>query len=305
MSKIIIGYDGSAQAEDAIALGRVLAEGTGARPIVVAAATWPVYLLGPHDLDRAVHAQLDSVLEVAADRLRGLEPQTEAVHSRSVAAELMAAADREDAAAIVIGSSHHGVAGRIALGSVGTSLIHGAPCAITVAPSGLAEQEPQLLKVGVAFDGSEEASSALETGIGIAQRTKARLTVVSIADYGSAYAFSAAWTVYTAAQIKDLEKDEKEKVLEQALKRVPRELPVDGRVLSGSPARVLSDVSSEFDLHIMGSRGYGPVGRTFLGGVATHVIHTSRCPVMVLPRGAGSDPFDFNASDHVVEEPAL
>jgi len=305
MSKIVIGYDGSPQAEDAIALGSALAEATGARPAVVAAATWPVYLMGPQDLDRAVHAQLDPVLEVAADRLKGLEPETRAVHSRSVAEELMSSAERDGAAAIVIGSSHRSTAGRIALGSVGTSLVHGAPCAVAVAPRGLAEQDVRLLKIGVAYDGSTEAGGALQTGIEIARRGNATLTVVTVADYSSAYAFSAAWTVYTAAQMKDAETDERQKILDRALDRVPRELPVDGRVLSGSPARILSEVSSEFDLLIMGSRGYGPVGRTFLGSVATHVIHSAGCPVMVLPRGSDSDPFHFKAGDQVAREPAL
>ena len=37
----------------------------------------------------------------------------------------------------------------------------------------------------------------------------------------------------------------------------------------------------------MGSRDYGPVRRTLLGGVARDVVTLAPCPVMVLSRSAG------------------
>ena len=42
------------------------------------------------------------------------------------------------------------------------------------------------------------------------------------------------------------------------------------------------------DLLVIGSRGYGPVRRTLLGGVSAEVTRTSACPVLVVPRGAAA-----------------
>jgi hypothetical protein len=74
VSKIIIGYQEDERADDALALGRVLAEILDARPVVVAVATWPAYLLTADERDAALHQEFDEVLEVARDRLRDLNP---------------------------------------------------------------------------------------------------------------------------------------------------------------------------------------------------------------------------------------
>lgn len=40
---------------------------------------------------------------------------------------------------------------------------------------------------------------------------------------------------------------------------------------------------SAVDFIIMGYRGLGPVKRTILGSVATHVLHATPCPVTIVP----------------------
>ena len=62
----------------------------------------------------------------------------------------------------MVGSSHRGKLGRVLPGSVGESLLRGAPCAVAVAPRGYAGAEhPAIGLIGVAYDGSEEAKLAL------------------------------------------------------------------------------------------------------------------------------------------------
>ena len=293
MSKIIIGYQEDERGADALALGRVLAETLAAQPLVVTVALWPGYLMSPEDRDIALHREFDETLAVASDRLRGLHPDTRVAEAQSAAGELISVAEDKNAVAIVIGSSHHGALGRLALGSVGRSLVHGAPCAVVVAQSGLAAQDNQhLLHIGVAFDGSAEAWGALEAGIGIAERMHGRLTVLTVADFPS-YGLGSAWSAFSPEDLLDAEHKDKQRLLDLALGRVPSELQVEGRVLTGPTGTLLAEASGEFDLLIMGSRSYGPIGRTFLGGTATHVIHAAQCSVMVLPRGASSDPFQL------------
>jgi nucleotide-binding universal stress UspA family protein len=299
--QIVIGYDGSDQAEDALQLGRIFAEILAARPLVVDIATWPSYLISEDEVERALHEEIDPHLEAAEERLAGLEPVTRAVRAQSVAGELATIARDEHALALVVGSSRHGTVGRVAMGSVGASLIHGAPCPVGVAPHGLAKADDRhLLRVGVGFDGSSESWSALETGIGLAERAHARLTVLTVADFPS-YGLSSAWSVASAGELADAEHRERQRVLDLAIGRVPDDLAVEGRLMTGDAAGLLAEASLDFDLMVMGSRGHGAVGRIFLGAVSTRVIHHAGCSVLVLPRGAGADPLRLSGHEQLQE----
>ncbi len=61
----------------------------------------------------------------------------------------------EDAALIVLGSTHTGRLGRVRPGSTGERLLLGAPCAVAVAPHGYRTRlDPALTRIGAAYDGS-------------------------------------------------------------------------------------------------------------------------------------------------------
>ena len=68
---------------------------------------------------------------------------------------------------LVLGSPHHGVLGRIGLGSTADRLLHGAPFPIAVVPAGFAERMPQIARVGVAFLDSKEGREALRAAGGL------------------------------------------------------------------------------------------------------------------------------------------
>jgi nucleotide-binding universal stress UspA family protein len=63
-------------------------------------------------------------------------------------------------------------------------------------------------------------------------------------------------------------------------------------LLHGEPAEVLAEGASDVDLLLLGSRGYGPVKGTMLGSVSARVMAAAPCPVIVIPRGAGSRPLE-------------
>ena len=87
-------------------------------------------------------------------------------------------AEERGAALLVLGSSHHGAIGRIALGSTADRLLHGAPCAVAVAPVGFAERMRGIDRVGAAFLDSEEGHEALarrrEPRVGVRRRAARR-----------------------------------------------------------------------------------------------------------------------------------
>jgi nucleotide-binding universal stress UspA family protein len=294
--EIIIGYDPAHGGGDALRLGCLFSEVLAVQPIVFTALPWPRYLMGLEDLQKQVDVEMRDRFAVIRDELQDLEVETHAVASPSASEALHEFAEVEEVAMIVLGSSHRGPVGRTFAGSVGESLMQGAPCAIAVAPHGYAERsQTALLRTAVAFDGSSEAWTALETGIGIAERCHGQLTVISVADYPT-YGYAAAWSVLTADEFKDYEQEEKRRLLELALGRVPSGLRHDGRVLTGDAGSQLAEVSGDFDLMVTGSRAYGPLRRTLLGSTTRKLIRASACPVLVLPRGLGVDPLGLRAS---------
>lgn len=288
--KLVIGIRPGEHEDDALQLGRLLAEVLSARPIVFTALPWPAYLAGPEELQKQAEAEMEWKFAVISDELRHLDAETMVTTSQSPAESLEAIADAEDADLIVIGSASRGPIGRTLLGSVSGSVVTGSSHAVAIAPHGYAEQTSRrLLEFAVAFDGSPEAWAALETGVGLAERCHGSLTVIAVADYPY-YGYATSWSVLTTGEIRDAEHTEKRRVLDLAMKRIPEGLGAESRLLTGSAGVLLSEVSGEFDLLIAGSRSYGPLRRTLLGSTTHKLAQSAGCPVLILPRAAGVDP---------------
>jgi nucleotide-binding universal stress UspA family protein len=59
-----------------------------------------------------------------------------------------------------------------------------------------------------------------------------------------------------------------------------------GEVLDGEPAVALATASTDLDLLVCGSRGFGPLRTLLLGGTSHAVVRRAACPVLVVPPGA-------------------
>lgn len=291
MRRLLIGLDDTPQGEDALVLGGLMADVLTATPVVVSALPYPGHLVGAMDasgLQRALETDTAERFQRARELLAPLHTETRAVASQAPARALYEAAADEDALMVVVGSDHRGALGRVLPGSAGRSLLHGAPCAVVVAPKGYAEQdEHRLVRIGVAFDGSPESWTALETGIGLTARLHGSILLVAAAmppqyGYGSL-------TLIAEGGHENAERS-KHRTLRMAAERIPAGMQSDTRLLNGDPVHVIAEVTEELDLLLMGSRGYGPLRRTLLGSVAAGVIARAACPVAVLPRAAGTDP---------------
>lgn len=301
--KIIIGYQDTPQGRDALALGELLCESLNARPVaatvplVAMILPWSRQLMSESDLHAALYVETKEPFAVVRNRLMALGPETRAIADHSASAALYELATEERAALIVAGSSHRGTVGRVLLGSVGQALLHGAPCAVAIAPFGYAGRgEHRLQRLAVAFDGSAEAWAAFETAVILAGRLHAGLTVITVAE-PERYGYAAAASVLAKAELHNFEHEEKQRVLDLALARIPASLTAEGRLLTGFAEAALSDASGEFDLMLTGSRAYGALKRTALGSVAGALINSAACPVMVLPRGIGMDPLGLAAPE--------
>jgi nucleotide-binding universal stress UspA family protein len=287
---LVVGFDPEHGGPDALQLGRLFCEVLAARPRVVTAVPWPRHLIGSVEIEKELAAETRRRFAEVEAQLADLGAATEAVASRNPAHTLQEIAERDGATMIVVASSHRGKVSQTLAGSVGESLLHGAPCAVAIAPRGYAESPGgRLQRLAVAYDGSPESRIALETAIGLAERCHAQLTALTVADRSN-YTYAAAWTVLSAGDLRTAEHAEKTRLLEEATGLIPDEIERDGRVLVGDPGVELRQASGEFDLVVAGSRSWGPVRRTVVGSTTRTLIRASACPVLVLPRGTGPDP---------------
>lgn len=299
--KLVLGYQDTPQGDDALALGESLAEILDLQPLV---ATVPAVatlfpgsrrLMSDRDLEGALALETDEPFAAARRRLAGLDPDARILAGNSPSRALHDLAAEEDAALIVIGSSHRGPIGRLLPGGVGRGLLHGSACAVAVAPRGYAADHPSApSRLAVAFDGSAESWSAIETAIGIAGRTPVSITVLTVAEIAP-YGYTAAGVALSAGELQRAEHDDKQRALDFAVQRIPSEIRSEGRLLTGTPGRLLAEQSEEFDLLLAGSRSYGALRRTALGSVATRLFNSAACPVLIIPRGVGADPLGLEA----------
>jgi nucleotide-binding universal stress UspA family protein len=284
--KVIIAYDGSPNSKDALELGEELCDVLDATPLIASCVIFPTYLMDQPELGLAVEEDTKPLFEAAEYRLSPRRIETRSVFDESPARALQNLAEDVEPLAIVIGSAHHGAVGRVVLGDVGSKLLGGAPCPVAVAPHKYAERDGEhLLRIGVAVDGGEESNHALGEAIALAERLHASLSIVSA--LGSP---PIGYGTIPGAAVGDLGRMQREftaQVLEEAADLVPANIPVKIQRLQGDPADVLAKISEGLDLMLIGSRGYGPVRRVLLGGVAARLMRNAACPVLITPRHAG------------------
>jgi nucleotide-binding universal stress UspA family protein len=242
---IVVGSDGNPGGEDAVALATDLA-GAGSRQIVV--------------------------------------KNMPATMTPSVA--LVGLAEREGAGTLVVGSPHRGRVGRALLGSVAHHVLHHSPCEVVVAPRGYAERERRgIAKIAVAYDGTEEAQTALRRAEALARETGAALHLIVAEDP-------------VVAGIEDgrefSPKTNAPAVLKEALASVPSSIEATGetlnpgwRQLSDSIAAAIADAcKDDIDVLVAGTRK--PLDRFLLGSVTNHLIDLAPCAVLVVPHEDGS-----------------
>jgi nucleotide-binding universal stress UspA family protein len=280
--KILVGYDDSAQANDALALGKQLADATGAHLVVAGVFQWdPMW----HAADARFHdadTEFEGKVRAAAKSV-GAEPET--VPSSSPAHGLHELAAEIEADLILVGSAHRGRVGQVLAGSTGVSLLHGSPCPVGIAPGGYRERGGEEIDhVAVGFDGSVEASQALTAAAALAAATGAALKLVSVA-VPPPIGTGKGGTGGRDALVEAIEEGMRERLAE-ARNAVPEGIDVESTLITGDPVEALTSVGAGGGtVLVLGSRAYGPLRRVLLGSVATQLVRSAPCPLIVAPRG--------------------
>ena len=206
--RVVVAYDGSASAEDALTLALRLRDPAGGHLMLACVlATRPWHVPG-RSASAAAEEEANAMLAEARARIpAGIAVAVRVAGSSSPARGLTELAETDQADLIVVGSAKGAVPdGRIGLARTAGRLLAGAPCAVAVAPPGLREHGP-FHHVGVAFDDSAEAAAALKAGYMIARDDGSAVTLFSalgdiVGDPHSAIFDAPMTTVIDGTQVK-------------------------------------------------------------------------------------------------------
>ncbi len=293
--RVIVGFDGSERARDALVLADALTSADG--EVIVCSVHHFDALSARIDpteprlgRDAAQHAVAD-----AEEALKGGAKVTPmSVAGAGAARTLDRVAAEKNAELVVLGSSHRGTLGRVLLGSVGTETIHASRfAAVAIAPVGFhrRHRDGALGRVAVAYDVAEPVCGAVPAGVALCEQTGAELLIVAVAEDCTVADLARATMPY--AQVTEARLAAAEQALETALAGLPPGVSARSEVRDGDPAEQLLGITRDADLLVLGSHGRGLVSRLVMGSVCDAVVRAAECAVLVVPSTGIPDAVEF------------
>ena len=271
---VVVGYDGSADADRGLDWGIEYARRRGLPLEVVAASGDVTYL--PERTNQEVDSLVEEWLALAEQRLTsaGLDSwSTRATREKAVPALLLAS---HEAALLVLGAQGHGVVGGMVLGSVSQHVTRHAECPVVVV-----RPAPGRGRVVVGVDGSEGSERALRFAFDYAEAFDATLVAVNGKKLQSVTgSFSGIVDTSVAEQLASMDAVLDESVA--ALSGEHPQVPIETMSLPVAPVRALVDASGGADLLVVGTRGLGGFMGLLLGSVSAGALQEAHCPVAVV-----------------------
>jgi nucleotide-binding universal stress UspA family protein len=294
--RVIVAFDGSAAATDAVSLVNSIAwpNDSVLRVITVIEPTLsmagPLYrgaALAP-EVDEAITAYTHDTLRSVVERLRapGRAVEGEVLRGRVASAIIDDARDfRADL--VVVGSRGHGTIATLLLGSVSSEVVDHAPCPVLVA------RTTDLTRVVFATDGSPSAQGAelILTDWPVFEGLPIR--VVSVADIVRPWTTGIAPTLYAqvldsfAKELRDAKIEHEGIAADTATRLREGGRVADAEVRAGDAAEEIIAVVEQqrADLAVLGSRGRTGLTRLLLGSVARNVLSGSTASVLIVRDG--------------------
>jgi nucleotide-binding universal stress UspA family protein len=292
---LVVPLDGSILAETALAYAATLARATGGSlRLLSVIAPEPTGLLGSpravgEHLEQLARDTVTQYLRVVASMLHdeGFAVAGSEVLLGEPADEIIAAADADPHAIIVMATHGRGGAARWLIGSVADKVLRLAtrPTLLVCPRADVEVPRPVLLRrIVVPLDGSALAETALDMAAELATALGATLALVRVEPWlGMQFA--------PYGYMPDFQQTERRVAHAAAeyLDTVRRRLPADARVetvvLRGDPATALIDYTQEApaDLVVMTTHGRGGLRRAVLGSTADRLVRAGVPALFVRP----------------------
>ncbi len=297
----MVGYAGDKAGHDALALATQLVAATDGELTVV----FPYHPTFTRETCEEAQARVEAEVEAQIAKIRTGEHAQPTVYRWSPSSwpirALHELAEYDDADLIVLGAAKEDIGDKLHV-SLMERMVHGAPCAVAVAPEGYAQTVAHspgegsalaphaLRKIGVGFASSAEGRAAVCLARELAGLRGGSVKVIAGAGLEPALASYS----FSSPALGEVEQKMYEEI-EQTLTRVCEEFEtesgpaVEHETIRGDPTRILVERSKDLDLLVLGSRAYGPLRHVLLGSVSAHAMREAKCPVLVVPRGVAGD----------------
>jgi nucleotide-binding universal stress UspA family protein len=267
MGPVIVGYDGSNGASDALILGASIAALRDCKlsAVYFSSQDQRYTMINPDDqaiMRTRLYDLRERAHRLVSEAFRGDSApflEVRILYAPSAPQGLHDLAEYEHSSALVVGSPCGGPLWRATVGSTAARLFVKAPCPVLVAPWGYARNGSRnLRKVGVALDGREDSAGALAEAAALADDAKASLVALNVTRDGAR------------------ERIDLDRVLDTMAGGSAGQ--VERARLGGRPARSLARASQALDLLVVGcraQRGFRSVSRRLVTSTAS--------PLMVVP----------------------
>ena len=290
-TKILLGMDGSKEAELAANTAVSLAQKTDSELHVIHVLALPLDTHDPSSFEPGVREQLEKRTRTRLEELVGtIEAAGGEVEGSHLGvgrpdAEIIAQAEELGSGLIVVGSRGLGAIRRALTGSVSDSVVRHAHCPVMVVRGEAVEFPSRIL---LATDGSEDANLAASTATDLAKSTGSELHVVYVEPVSYIYQLTdwEAASTDLPSRLDQAAEIAARNWLEEQVQKIREE----GGEIAGVHARV-SYPDAEIvglagrlgaGLIVIGSRGLGPLRRALMGSVSDSVVRHAHCPVMVV-----------------------
>lgn len=286
---VVVGYDGSPDAVDALTWAAEEARQRGARLTVLSAAQVQIYWQDLPSILDALEGAQRRLAQEGVDRVATGDGEL-AVDAGVVLADPATAlvAASADADLVVVGNRGRGRVTGGLLGSVAFSVTTRATCPVVVVRGEPARRPGPDRAVVVGVQGPHGADAALTFAAQAADRADAPLVV--LAAWTAPQLGGEGWSGEAYAQMVEFARRSAEIDADVALGVVHAshpQLTVSVSVVEAPAGTALADASAAAGLVVVGARGRGAATSLFLGSVSHAVVHASRCPVAVV---RGGDP---------------
>ncbi|MBX6748327.1 MAG: universal stress protein [Micromonosporaceae bacterium] len=280
--ELIVGVDGSPEAERALAWAATEAARRRSELLVVHTYDWyeletqtPMGAPFADEVRRRADALVAEAVATARRIAPGVAVRGQAMLGQAAHTLVTASAD---GATIVVGNRGRGGVRSLLLGSVSQKVAvhaHGPVVIVRGRP------DADLGDIVVGVDGSPQSQHALQAAFEEAVIHDVGLVAVR--------AYSLLATTYAPYMVGYVEDPHERWEAEMAALRDDvatvaekyPEVPVSHIAVEGHPGVVLTQRSAEARLVVVGSRGHGGFSGLLLGSVGLHLIHHAQCPVLI------------------------
>jgi len=139
-------------------------------------------------------------------------------------------------------------------------------------------------KILVPTDGSKFAEKAEEEALFIAKESGAEIIALAVVETGFSKGLPSDEKIFNMNQLLKREAEENIGIIERIKEKEHLDVEITLKVVEGSPADVILDMTEkeDIDLVVMGSSGKTGFKRFIMGSVAEKVVKAAKCSVLVV-----------------------